>query len=238
MENAGRILLMPKGDYSASTTYAMLDMVNHSGASWVCKQACTGQAPSDSNTTYWQRFGTAVDMSNYLPKTGGDINGRIGFVDLDGVGLLQIFEYLGKTHLRNFTDKAQTAKFTELRIDNGKAYLGVDNNDGVGTVSKEILHTGNRLEFIGTVSGIENLLTFDNVTYKELYCELAYFGAAKVTFDIVPNGGNYYSGLKTPAGTLGGSVNVRDNTIKTTSFYYEDVSRTDDNVTLSVWGKR
>jgi len=71
MENAGRILLMPKGDYSASTTYAMLDIVNHSGASWVCKQACTGQTPSDSNTAYWQRFGTAVDLSNFLLKSGG-----------------------------------------------------------------------------------------------------------------------------------------------------------------------
>ena len=73
MENAGRILLMPKGDYSAGTTYTMLDIVNHSGASWVCKQACTGQTPSDSNTAYWQRVGIAVDLANYLPLTGGKI---------------------------------------------------------------------------------------------------------------------------------------------------------------------
>lgn len=69
MQNAGRILLMPKGDYAAGTTYEMLDLVNHGGASWVCKKGCTGQTPSDSNTEYWQRFGTAVDMSNYLPLT-------------------------------------------------------------------------------------------------------------------------------------------------------------------------
>ena len=77
MESAGRILLMPKGDYSASETYAMLDMVNHSGASWVCKKACTGQAPSDSNTEFWQRFGTAVDLSNYFKNTGGTVTGDI-----------------------------------------------------------------------------------------------------------------------------------------------------------------
>ena len=77
MESAGRILLMPKGDYSASATYEMLDMVNHSGASWVCKKPCTGQTPSDSNTTYWQRVGTAVDLTNYLPKTGGTVDGNL-----------------------------------------------------------------------------------------------------------------------------------------------------------------
>lgn len=67
MQNAGRILLMPKGDYAAGTTYEMLDLVNHGGASWVCKKSCTGQEPTDSNTTYWQRFGTAVNLSDYAP---------------------------------------------------------------------------------------------------------------------------------------------------------------------------
>ena len=73
MQEAGRILLMPKGDYAAGTAYTMLDLVNHSGASWVCKKDCTGQEPSDSNTEFWQRFGTAVDLSNYLSKSGGVI---------------------------------------------------------------------------------------------------------------------------------------------------------------------
>lgn len=65
MQEAGRILLMPKGDYSADATYEMLDLVNHNEASWVCKKDCTGQEPSDSNTEFWQRFGTAVDLSLY-----------------------------------------------------------------------------------------------------------------------------------------------------------------------------
>ena len=33
----GRILLLPKGDYNASTTYNMLDWVRYSGSAWVCK---------------------------------------------------------------------------------------------------------------------------------------------------------------------------------------------------------
>ena len=77
MQSAGRILLIPKGDYSESSTYTMLDIVNHNNASWVCKKECTGQEPSESNTEFWQIFGTAVDLSNYFPKSGGTIDGNI-----------------------------------------------------------------------------------------------------------------------------------------------------------------
>ena len=32
----GRILLMPKGDYSGSAVYNALDWVRYSGSAWVC----------------------------------------------------------------------------------------------------------------------------------------------------------------------------------------------------------
>lgn len=77
MKDLGKISIIPKGDYSAGATYEMIDLVNHSGASWLCKKDCTGQEPSDSNTEFWQRFGTAVDLSNYFPKSGGTIDGNV-----------------------------------------------------------------------------------------------------------------------------------------------------------------
>lgn len=52
MGNAGRVLMIPKGDYNAATTYEMLDCVYYNGRSYVCKQTSTGNAPT--NTTYWQ----------------------------------------------------------------------------------------------------------------------------------------------------------------------------------------
>lgn len=132
MENAGRILLMPKGDYSASTTYAMLDIVNYSGASWVCKQACTGQTPSDSNTAYWQRLGTAVDLSNYLPLTGGTLTAQhflpLGLKNANGNNSYMQFE--GK--------------------DGVLGYLGFESTNvlrllsSVGGSLGDILHTGNK----------------------------------------------------------------------------------------------
>ena len=54
MASAGRILIMPKGDWSADTAYEMLDLVKHNGKSWLAKKTCTGIEPSEANSEYWQ----------------------------------------------------------------------------------------------------------------------------------------------------------------------------------------
>ena len=50
--SAGRVLIIPRGDYNSATTYNMLDMVFYSGKSYICKQTSTGNDPT--NTVYWQ----------------------------------------------------------------------------------------------------------------------------------------------------------------------------------------
>ena len=51
--SAGRILLIPKGDWVNDTTYEMLDWVRHNETSWVCKKNCTGIEPSEENSENW-----------------------------------------------------------------------------------------------------------------------------------------------------------------------------------------
>lgn len=51
--NAGRVAMVPKGEWSASTAYVRLDVVSYHGSSYVCKQDGTGQTP-DTATNYWQ----------------------------------------------------------------------------------------------------------------------------------------------------------------------------------------
>lgn len=51
-EIAGRVLMIPKGTYSPTTTYDPLDAVNYEHNSYVCKQTSRGNLPT--NTTYWQ----------------------------------------------------------------------------------------------------------------------------------------------------------------------------------------
>lgn len=67
--SAGRILIIPKGNYNSSSSYDNLDLVNYDGNSWLCKKTCTGITPSDTNSTYWQRFGASLDVDTALSTT-------------------------------------------------------------------------------------------------------------------------------------------------------------------------
>ena len=61
--SAGRVLMIPKGNYDPTATYTMLDVVSYQGKSYVAKQTTTGNAPT--NTTYWQLM---VDAQGHTIK--------------------------------------------------------------------------------------------------------------------------------------------------------------------------
>lgn len=54
MADAGRILIIPRGDYDANSTYEKLDLVKYKGTSWLAKKTATGVEPSKANAEYWQ----------------------------------------------------------------------------------------------------------------------------------------------------------------------------------------
>ncbi len=56
MAVAGRILMIPKGDYDANTDYEMLDIVNHNGNTWIARKSSKGIEPSEANKDYWQKL--------------------------------------------------------------------------------------------------------------------------------------------------------------------------------------
>lgn len=41
----GKVAMLPKGEYDAAVTYAVLDVVSYNGSSYLVKKACTGIAP-------------------------------------------------------------------------------------------------------------------------------------------------------------------------------------------------
>ena len=76
--SAGRILLIPKGDWVNDTTYEMLDWVRHNETSWVCKKNCTGIEPSEENSENWfliakdgEGISSIVDMIGATADTDG-----------------------------------------------------------------------------------------------------------------------------------------------------------------------
>lgn len=62
MISAGRVLLIPRGDYDSNTTYEMLDIVSYNGSSYIAKGTTTGNLPT--NTTYWQLSAYGGQASN------------------------------------------------------------------------------------------------------------------------------------------------------------------------------
>ena len=74
MASAGRILIMPKGAYSASATYEMLDLVGHNGKVWLAKKTVSGVEPSLANAEHW------MDMID-LTKVNLD---EVGILSSDG----------------------------------------------------------------------------------------------------------------------------------------------------------
>ena len=63
--SAGRVLLIPKGEWNAEATYTGLDWVRHNGAAWVCKNTCTNVEPTEENSDNWQimsRDGTEITV--------------------------------------------------------------------------------------------------------------------------------------------------------------------------------
>lgn len=68
MASAGRILIMPKGNYDSSATYEMLDMVQHNGTSWVAKKTAKGIEPSAANSEHWHSM-FDLDIANNLTTT-------------------------------------------------------------------------------------------------------------------------------------------------------------------------
>ena len=66
MASAGRILIIPKGDYSQDITYKMLDLVKHNGMAWLAKKTSVGIEPTEENEEYWHLL---IDLEGVEVKT-------------------------------------------------------------------------------------------------------------------------------------------------------------------------
>lgn len=64
MINAGRVLIIPKGEWINLTNYVMLDLVSEGDKAYIARQASVGVRPSeDTNMTYWQPFGSSASIA-------------------------------------------------------------------------------------------------------------------------------------------------------------------------------
>lgn len=91
MATAGRILIIPKGDWNTAESYEMLDLVNHNGTSWLAKKHSQGIAPSTETGEYWFNLmgviTKEVNIANNLATTeeGFALDARQGKVLMDAL---------------------------------------------------------------------------------------------------------------------------------------------------------
>lgn len=77
--NAGRILIIPRGNYDESVTYEMLDLVNHNGVSYLAKKTVVGIEPSDGE--FWHPLlGITIENNLYTTEEGRVLDARQGKV--------------------------------------------------------------------------------------------------------------------------------------------------------------
>ena len=91
MATAGKILILPRGEWSANETYEMLDLVNYNGSSWLSKSHSIGIAPSAETSDYWfNLLGVTtkeIPVANNLTTTtaGYVLDARQGKVLMDAI---------------------------------------------------------------------------------------------------------------------------------------------------------
>ena len=107
MASAGRILIIPKGEWNAETEYEMLDLVYHNGTSWLAKKDVVGIEPSDANKEYWHKF---IDIK---PENIGSVQRTIWkWVANDGDSLF--------SYIKSKLSEGYTCGMIQVEIPNGK----------------------------------------------------------------------------------------------------------------------
>lgn len=74
--NVGKVLMMPKGEWSPAATYEYLDLVTYNGSKWLCKvESCVGIEPTATASEYWYPYddsnisGAPVDFTTAATRT-------------------------------------------------------------------------------------------------------------------------------------------------------------------------
>lgn len=104
MAVAGRVLIIPKGDWNADTTYKPLDLVSYNASAWLCKQTCVGLAPSATNEAYWFKM-SSIALANNLntSETGFALDARQGRALNQAFSELQAGNTVLETEVTNLT---------------------------------------------------------------------------------------------------------------------------------------
>ena len=169
MANAGRVAIVPKGDYSSSTAYKRLDLVRYNNDLYIAKKANTGVAPTDSET--WMLSLENVSQTQYdnlidgttpvgnAAKLGGKGASEYAttadlanYLPLDGTASMNgnLSISVSSALSRQFTIGNSLRKIMLQVLDNGEARL-YDYKNAKNVIN--LPHDGSTYTFNGTATG-------------------------------------------------------------------------------------
>ena len=112
MASAGRILIIPKGEYDSNASYKILDLVSKTGSLWLAKKDVTGIEPSTENSEYWFEFGnfeTLIDSKIKAQDNGwNDANLLSPFTPLSPLAKLRYRKIGNIVYLRGTISTLET----------------------------------------------------------------------------------------------------------------------------------
>lgn len=84
--NAGKIAIVPKGDYNRAVAYEKLNLVTYKGESWIAKKPCVGIEPNRTNSAYWHRMAGHTAVNNLTTTEAGFVlDARQGKILMDAI---------------------------------------------------------------------------------------------------------------------------------------------------------
>lgn len=145
MASAGRILIIPRGEYDANTQYGMLDLVSYNGKGWICKADCKGVAPVEG-----KNWSVMFDASEIVEELN---------------------ESLGKRNLQTYTDIAQIGGKVSNTVAELFALLPINSEliYFVGNSSTDALNKSLPLTLAGELSIRKNALDTRGVAIYKPY---------------------------------------------------------------------
>lgn len=137
MNSAGRILIIPKGEWKAETEYEMLDLVFHNGRSWLATKISTNIEPSNENDSFWFKMCESVDLTEVHNRLSSIENQMLSTLSLDDIDLSG---YATKIELADYATKTElnSAK-TDLSVNIGTANNNINSLlSRVGTLEPNV----------------------------------------------------------------------------------------------------
>ena len=155
MASAGRILIIPKGEWLAETEYEMLDLVFHNGRSWLATKISKGIEPSTENAEYWFKMCESVDLTEVHNRLASIENQMLSTLSLDDIDLSG---YATKVELANYATKSELTNYSTK----------TDLSSNIGTVNNSINGLLGRVGALepNVASLMANMATLSNVKFE------------------------------------------------------------------------